>query len=109
MVPDVHTMTLAEAEKALDEAGLRPRVIDSVFQEQFPGRTIIKQYPTPYSRVKPNRTPGLIFLDIFLITFTPKTIVLNYRDDGWYTVHRIRRRPPLKEVDQAEPNRSTTL
>ena len=43
-------------------------------------------------RVKPNRTPGLIFLDIFLITFTPKTIVLNYREDGWYEVHRIRRK-----------------
>ena len=28
-------------------------------------------------RVKPRRTPGLIFLDIFLITFTPKTIVVN--------------------------------
>jgi multicomponent Na+:H+ antiporter subunit E len=43
-------------------------------------------------RVKPNRTPGLIFLDIFLITFTPKTIVLKYHDDGRYEVHRIRRR-----------------
>jgi multicomponent Na+:H+ antiporter subunit E len=43
-------------------------------------------------RVKPNRTPGLIFLDIFLITFTPKTIVLRYRDDGWYEVHWVRRR-----------------
>ena len=43
-------------------------------------------------RVKPNRTPGLIFLDIFLITFTPKTIVLKYREDGWYEVHRVRRR-----------------
>ena len=42
-------------------------------------------------RVKTNRTPGLIFLDIFLITFTPKTIVLRYRDDA-YKVHRIRRR-----------------
>jgi len=42
-------------------------------------------------RVKPNRTPGLIFLDIFLITFTPKTIVLNYRNDGWYEVHRVHR------------------
>jgi len=40
-------------------------------------------------RVKPNRTPGLIFLDIFLITFTPKTIVLAYRQDGWYEVHRV--------------------
>ena len=43
-------------------------------------------------RVKPQRTPGLIFLDIFLITFTPKTIVLKYHEEGWYEVHRIRRR-----------------
>jgi len=43
-------------------------------------------------RVKPNRTPGLIFLDIFLITFTPKTIVLKYHEEGWYEVHRVRRR-----------------
>lgn len=43
-------------------------------------------------RVKPNRTSGLIFLDIFLITFTPKTIVLKYHEDGWYDVHRVRRR-----------------
>ncbi|MDR9405346.1 MAG: cation:proton antiporter, partial [Halothece sp. Uz-M2-17] len=43
-------------------------------------------------KVKPNRTPGLIFLDIFLITFTPKTIVVKYHQRGWYEVHRIRRR-----------------
>ncbi|GAB4227380.1 MAG: Na+/H+ antiporter subunit E [Stanieria sp.] len=43
-------------------------------------------------RVKPQRTPGLIFLDIFLITFTPKTIVLKYHEQGWYEVHRVRRR-----------------
>ncbi|ERN42835.1 multisubunit sodium/proton antiporter, MrpE subunit [Rubidibacter lacunae KORDI 51-2] len=42
-------------------------------------------------QVKPNRTPGLIFLDIFSITFTPKTIVLKYHQDGWYEVHRVRR------------------
>jgi len=40
-------------------------------------------------RVQPNRSPRLIFLDIFLITFTPKTIVFKYRQDGWYEVHRI--------------------
>ncbi|MGF1523138.1 MAG: Na+/H+ antiporter subunit E [Leptolyngbyaceae cyanobacterium] len=43
-------------------------------------------------RVKPRRTPGLIFLDIFLITFTPKTIVLKYHEDGWYEVHQVKRR-----------------
>ena len=44
------------------------------------------------ARVKPNRTPGLIFLDIFLITFTPKTIVVKYHKRGWYEVHRIQRK-----------------
>lgn len=41
-------------------------------------------------RVKPGRSRWLIFLDIFLITFTPKTIVLKYYQQGWYEVHRIR-------------------
>jgi len=54
-------------------------------------RPHLKEY-TVMERVKPNRTPGLIFLDIFLITFTPKTIVLKYHEDGWYEVHRISRR-----------------
>lgn len=43
-------------------------------------------------QVKPQRTPGLIFLDIFIITFTPKTIVLKYHQEGRYEVHRVRRR-----------------
>ena len=47
-------------------------------------------------RVKPQRTPGLIFLDIFLITFTPKTIVLKYHKQGWYEVHRI---DPIKKIN----------
>lgn len=38
------------------------------------------------------RSPGLIFLDVFLITFTPKTIVLKYHQAGWYEVHRVQRR-----------------
>lgn len=42
-------------------------------------------------KVKPNRTPGLVFLDIFLITFTPKTIVTKYDERGWYEVHRVKR------------------
>jgi multicomponent Na+:H+ antiporter subunit E len=43
-------------------------------------------------RVRSRRSPGLIFLDIFLITFTPKTTVLKYDEEGWYEVHRVRRR-----------------
>lgn len=42
-------------------------------------------------RVKPKRTPGLIFLDIFIITFTPKTLVLKYHQEGWFEVHWVRR------------------
>jgi multicomponent Na+:H+ antiporter subunit E len=43
-------------------------------------------------RVQSRRSPGLVFLDIFLITFTPKTTVLKYHDEGWYEVHHVRRR-----------------
>ena len=43
-------------------------------------------------KVSENRPPILIFLDIFLITFTPKTIVLKYHEKGWYEVHQINRR-----------------
>lgn len=51
-----------------------------------------KQEAVTRERVRPFRTPGLIFLDIFLITFTPKTIVLKCREDGWYEVHEIERK-----------------
>ncbi len=40
-------------------------------------------------RVRDGRSSGQIFLDIFLITFTPNTIVLNYHEDGWYEVHHV--------------------
>jgi multicomponent Na+:H+ antiporter subunit E len=45
--------------------------------------------------VPPNRSSGLVFLDIFLITFTPKTIVYKYNQDGGYEVHRVKRRRKL--------------
>ena len=49
-----------------------------------------------WEKVQPRRTPGLVFLDIFLITFTPKTIVVKYHQQGWYEVHRVRRRRTKK-------------
>lgn len=55
---------------------LRPHTVEDITMEQ----------------VKPERTATLIFLDIFVITFTPKTIVLKYHKDGWYEVHWVRRR-----------------
>ena len=41
-------------------------------------------------KVKLNRSPLLVFIDIFLITFTPKTIVMKYHEEGWYEVHHIK-------------------
>ncbi|HIK35438.1 MULTISPECIES: Na+/H+ antiporter subunit E [unclassified Thermosynechococcus] len=46
--------------------------------------------------VDPTRAPGLIFLDIFTITFTPKTIVLHYDEEGWFEVHQLVERRPEK-------------
>lgn len=50
---------------------------------------------------KPRRSQGLIFLDIFLITFTPKTIVVKCHADGHYEVHHIRRKPSAKQSLQS--------
>jgi multicomponent Na+:H+ antiporter subunit E len=59
-------------------------------------------------RVLPRRTPGLIFLDIFIITFTPKTIVLKYHKQGWYEVHQITRRKS-KSLPPNSPNHLNSL
>jgi multicomponent Na+:H+ antiporter subunit E len=50
------------------------------------GEEIIRESP------RLGRSPGLIFLDIFLITFTPKSIVVKYDQSGEYDVHHIYRR-----------------
>jgi len=41
-------------------------------------------------KIKPDRPEELVFIDIFQITFTPKTIVTNYDPELGYTVHCIR-------------------
>lgn len=53
--------------------------------------------PHPYEgltleRVKPKRSKNLIFFDIFLITFRPKTIVFKYYQEGLFQIHRILRK-----------------
>lgn len=68
--------------------------IPQAYQEAFEIMLRPHRYETiTVERAKPRRTPSLLFLDIFLITFTPKTIVQRYREQGWYEVHRISRRP----------------
>ncbi len=56
-------------------------------------------------KVKPRRTPGLVFLDIFLITFTPKTIVTRYLEGEYYEVHHVRWRKEPAE-SQSEGRKS---
>lgn len=56
-------------------------------------------------RVKPGRSSALIFLDIFLITFTPKTIVLHYHERGWFDVHYVQREKEKNRInEQHSPN-----
>ncbi len=57
-------------------------------------------------RVKPRRTPGLVFLDIFLITFTPKTIVTRCIEGEYYEVHHVQWR---KEDAEFLPEGRKTL
>jgi multicomponent Na+:H+ antiporter subunit E len=57
----------------------RPHTQEEIVMERVPGR----------------RSPDVIFLDIFLITFTPKTTVMKYHDEGWYEVHQVKRRQRL--------------
>jgi len=40
--------------------------------------------------IKLKRSPLLIFVDVFLITFTTKTIVVRYNEQGFYEVHHIK-------------------
>ncbi len=70
--------------------------IKAVFQAYIEAIEMILQ-PHKYEevimeRAKNRRSAGLIFLDVFLITFTPKTIALRHQEDGWYIVHHVIRR-----------------
>ncbi|WP_354636128.1 Na+/H+ antiporter subunit E [Planktothricoides raciborskii] len=87
----LHPAPLGDWLRALGET---LRAIPQAYMEAF--EMILRPHKyedMTMEQVKPNRTPGLIFLDIFLITFTPKTIVLKYHQNGWYEVHWVRRRP----------------
>ena len=61
-------------------------------------------------KIKPKRTPGLIFLDIFLITFTPKTIVAKYHEEGWYEVHYVTwRKETTESKNDIKPTKINTM
>lgn len=64
--------------------GYKEAIEIMIFPHAYEGLTV--------QRVQQNRSKYLIFLDIFIITFTPKTIVLKYNKKGWFTIHRILRK-----------------
>ena len=66
-----------------------PKAYGEAFDMMFRPHRYEEITPEPS---KPRRTPGLLFLDIFLITFTPKSIVVKHHEEGWHEVHWIRRR-----------------
>jgi multicomponent Na+:H+ antiporter subunit E len=43
------------------------------------------------TKIDPHLSSGLLFLKVLTITFTPKTIVTKYKDDGSCYVHHIKR------------------
>ncbi|WP_201150073.1 Na+/H+ antiporter subunit E [Cyanobacterium sp. IPPAS B-1200] len=49
--------------------------------------------------VEPNRSKLLIFLDTYVITFTPKAVVVKYNHRGWYEVHYVRRKAVEKTIN----------
>ncbi|AFZ46419.1 multisubunit sodium/proton antiporter, MrpE subunit [Cyanobacterium stanieri PCC 7202] len=51
--------------------------------------------------VHPNRSKLLIFLDTYVITFTPKAVVIKYNHRGWYEVHYVRRKAVDKVVSDS--------
>jgi len=73
MVPDVTHLTAEEALAKLEEAGFEPTISDSIEPpEIYIDRDeywVLKQYPYPYTRVKPDR---LIALTVQQLAPTPK-------------------------------------
>lgn len=75
--------TLWKVAKAIPQAYVE--AVEMMFRPHAREELVREPVPT-------RRSPGLIFLDIFLITFTPKTIVLKHDPEGWYEVHQVVRR-----------------
>jgi multicomponent Na+:H+ antiporter subunit E len=48
--------------------------------------------------VNPQRSKLLIFLDTFVITFTPKAVVVRYNQRGWYEVHYLKKKQSHEQL-----------
>lgn len=56
LVPDVSKIPYKDAKEKLEDAGFRIETRDSVYMPDLPALTVVKQYPSPLTSVKPDRT-----------------------------------------------------
>lgn len=71
VVPDMKGMSYPQAIQALEVAGLRPELSDSLYDNSVPPGTVLEQSPRANTKVKPNRT---VYLTI--TAFSPKMVTL---------------------------------
>lgn len=71
VVPDVHRMSVAEAQQVLTGCNLTAEVIDSVYDSAVGRGAIVEQLPPAGNRVKPGRT---VYLTIN--AYSPRQITL---------------------------------
>lgn len=71
VVPNVHAMTIPEAERVLRGSNLQVEVVDSVYDTAIARGSVVEQVPPAGNRVKPGRT---VYLTIN--AFSPRRITL---------------------------------
>lgn len=71
VVPNLHGLSYAQAEKALRATGLRAELSDSVYDNVTAPGTVLEQSPRAKTKVKPNR---VVYLTIN--AFSPKMVAV---------------------------------
>lgn len=71
VVPDVHGLSVSEAQTTLAGCGLRTEVVDSVYDSAVARGSVVEQVPPAANRVKPGRT---VYLTIN--AFSPRQVTL---------------------------------
>ena len=71
VVPDMKGLSYAQAVQALESAGLRPELSDSIYDQHTAPGTVLEQSPRARTKVKPHRT---VYLTI--TAFSPKMVSL---------------------------------
>lgn len=76
-VPSIVGMDMKELEEFLAKRNLRYEISDSIFSEEYPPLTILRQFPEPGSKVKQNR---MIYVSLNRVT--PPTVPMPNLIDG---------------------------